>query len=95
MNLTKKHVGICINEGFARAWLEERDGETVLLAERDNDGHDTMIFRPDGRAWMLVGPAGMKSPKAITEPHGDGRSPVKSFASVREAAQHASSGIYY
>lgn len=56
------------------------------MAERDKDGQVTMIFRLDRRAWMLAGPACMKSPKAITEPHGDGRSPVKSFASVRSRA---------
>lgn len=92
MKLTKRHVEICIEEGFARAALGDYGEEKALFAELDEDGETVMIFRPSGRAWMVVD---RSSPKAITEPWSGGRRPVHSFDSVRDAARLAKSGIYY
>ena len=99
MKLTKKHVQICISEGFSRAHIQTHDAygneDICLLADLDDEGEKTMIFEPSGRAWMLIGPAGMKSPKAITESWSGGNRPVYKFSNVRDAASLAKSGIYY
>lgn len=103
MKLTNKHMQVCLDEGFARAWLEtetsgcgeNKETWVSLMADVDDAGNSTMIFRPNGQAWMLIGPLGMKSPKAITKGWSGGNRPVRTFKTVRQAARLAKGGCYY
>lgn len=99
MKLTKKHIQICLDEGFCHASLEMHGGVEVLMANLDEDGYKTMIYEPcgcepGGWAWMLIGPRGKKLPSLIIEKRGNEFSPVRVFKNVRSAARLAKKGVY-
>lgn len=98
MRFSRKHVNICVEEGFRKAFIQ--DGDLIAMFPGNGDENDTeMVVREveDGfKAWVLAGPFGMRTPKNITRINGEGgANPVYRFKTVREAARLALNNPHY